>query len=82
MVLPFFLLSSEHLFLAAVFLSLKTITKMLKFKLKQDREKKFMADLKRIYKANNKELAAEELDILAATWNDSYPIVIKSWRSN
>ena len=41
-----------------------------------------MADLKRIYKANNKELAAEELNILDVKWSDKYPIVIRSWRNN
>jgi transposase-like protein len=41
-----------------------------------------MGDLKRIYKASNKELAAEELNILDGKWSDKYPIVIKSWRNN
>ena len=41
-----------------------------------------MADLKRIYKARNKELAAEELNILDGKWSDKYPIVIRSWRNN
>lgn len=45
-------------------------------------QKEFMADLKRIYKARNKELAAEELNILEGKWNDKYPIVIRSWRNN
>lgn len=45
-------------------------------------QKEFMADLKRVYKAVNKELAESELDILEEKWNDKYPIVIKSWRSN
>lgn len=45
-------------------------------------QKEFMVDLKRVYKANNKDLAAAELDILAEKWNDKYPIVIKSWRNN
>lgn len=45
-------------------------------------QKEFMADLKRIYKASNKELAAEELNILDGKWGDKYPIVIKSWRNN
>jgi len=45
-------------------------------------QKEFMADLKRVYKAINKDLAAAELDILADKWNDKYPIVIKSWRNN
>ncbi|MDD9303315.1 MAG: transposase [Desulfobacter sp.] len=41
-----------------------------------------MADLKRVYKAVNKDLAEEELDILENKWNDKYPIVIKSWRNS
>ena len=44
--------------------------------------KEFMVDLKRVYKAVNKELAESELDILENKWNDKYPIVIKSWRNN
>ena len=39
-------------------------------------------DLKRVYKAANKDLAASELDILADKWEGKYPIVIKSWRNN
>jgi len=45
-------------------------------------QKEFMKDLKRVYKAANKDLAASELDILAEKWGDKYPIVIKSWRNN
>jgi len=45
-------------------------------------QKEFMADLKRIYKASNKELAAIELDNLEDKWNDKYPIVVRSWRNN
>lgn len=45
-------------------------------------QKEFMVDLKRVYKAVNKELAESELDILKEKWNDKYPIVIKSWRNN
>lgn len=45
-------------------------------------QKEFMKDLKRVYKAANKDLAASELDILAEKWEDKYPIVIKSWRNN
>ena len=45
-------------------------------------QKEFMADLKRVYKAVNKELAESELDTLENKWNDKYPIVIKSWRNN
>jgi len=45
-------------------------------------QKEFMKDLKRVYKAANKDLAASELDILAEKWEAKYPIVIKSWRNN
>lgn len=45
-------------------------------------QKEFMADLKRVYKAGNKDLAVSELDVLDDKWNDKYPIVIKSWRNN
>ena len=45
-------------------------------------QKEFMADLKRVYKASTKDLAASELDNLAGKWNAKYPIVITSWRNN
>ena len=45
-------------------------------------QKEFMVDLKRVYKATNKDLAAVELDNLEDKWNDKYPIVIRSWRNN
>jgi len=45
-------------------------------------QKEFMVDLKRVYKATNKDLAESELDKLEDKWNDKYPIVIKSWRNN
>jgi transposase-like protein len=45
-------------------------------------QKEFMVDLKRVYKASNKELAEAELDTLENKWNAQYPIVIKSWRNN
>jgi putative transposase len=45
-------------------------------------QKEFMVDLKRVYKASNKDLAESELDMLEDKWNDKYPIVIKSWRNN
>jgi putative transposase len=45
-------------------------------------QKEFMVDLKRVYKASNKDLAEAELDTLENKWNDKYPIVIKSWRNN
>lgn len=45
-------------------------------------QKEFMVDLKRVYRAANKDLAESELDKLETKWNDKYPIVIKSWRNN
>lgn len=45
-------------------------------------QKEFMVDLKRVYKAANRDLAESELDALVGKWNDKYPIVIKSWRNN
>jgi putative transposase len=45
-------------------------------------KKEFMVDLKRVYKASNRDLAESELDVLEDKWNDKYPIVIKSWRNN
>lgn len=45
-------------------------------------KKEFMVDLKRVYRAANKDLAESELDRLSDKWNDKYPIVIKSWRNN
>ncbi len=43
-------------------------------------QKAFMADLKPVYRACNKEAAEAALDELEAKWGDTYPIVIKSWR--
>jgi len=45
-------------------------------------QKPFMADLKRVYKAANKELAFSELDRLDELWGEKYPIVIRSWQNN
>ena len=42
--------------------------------------KAFLVDLKRVYRALNKEAAESALDDLEETWGDKYPIVIKSWR--
>ena len=44
-------------------------------------QKAFMADLKPVYKAVNKEAAEAALDALEARWGDLYPIVINSWRN-
>jgi len=45
-------------------------------------QKKFMADLKLVYRADTKEIVEIELDKLAEKWEAKYPIVIKSWRNN
>lgn len=44
--------------------------------------KAFIKDLKEVYKANSKEVAEFNLDILDEKWGQQYPIVIKSWRNN
>lgn len=45
-------------------------------------QKAFMKDLKAVYRADTKELAAMELDTLADQWESKYPIVIQSWQNN
>lgn len=45
-------------------------------------QKVFMADLKQVYQAANKDLAETELDALEAKWGTKYPLIIKSWRAN
>lgn len=45
-------------------------------------QKEFMADLKPVYKALNKEAAELNLDALEEKWGKKYGIVIKSWRVN
>lgn len=45
-------------------------------------QKEFMRDLKGVYRADTKELAAMELDNLAEKWESKYPIVIQSWQNN
>ena len=42
--------------------------------------KAFLVDLKRVYKALNKEAAESALDDLEKVWGSKYPIVIQSWR--
>ena len=42
-------------------------------------KKEFMVNLKRVYKANSKEIAEHELDKLAEKWGKKYPVVINSW---
>jgi putative transposase len=41
-----------------------------------------MKDLKLVYKAINKSVAADELLNLEQKWGDKYPIVIESWQRN
>jgi len=45
-------------------------------------QKNFLADLKNVYKAANRQQAEDELDNLEETWGKKYPVVIRSWRSN
>jgi putative transposase len=46
-------------------------------------EKKAVAeDLKKIYESSTIELAEQALDDFELTWNDKYPIIVKSWRNN
>lgn len=45
-------------------------------------QKEFMRDLKKVYRANSKELAEDELVNLESKWGDRYPVVIQSWQNN
>ncbi|QZT36737.1 IS256 family transposase [Halosquirtibacter xylanolyticus] len=45
-------------------------------------KKEFMADLKPVYKAVNKEQAESRLEELEQKWGEKYPIVIESWNRN
>ena len=45
-------------------------------------KKEFTADMKNIYNAPNKEVAATELDNLERRWGEKYPYAIRSWRNN
>ena len=44
-------------------------------------KKEFTADMKNIYNAPNKEVAATELDNLEKKWGGKYPYAILSWRN-
>ena len=44
-------------------------------------KKEFTADMKNIYNAPNKEVAAAELDNLEKKWGGKYPYAILSWRN-
>ena len=41
-----------------------------------------VADLKKVYKAPNEEIALAQLDMLKEKWNDKYSNVIESWYIN
>lgn len=45
-------------------------------------QKEFIKDLQCVYKSDTKDTAENELDKLAAKWEDKYPVVIDSWRNN
>ena len=45
-------------------------------------QNEFMADLKRVYQADTKEMAEQLLDELEKRWGAKYPVVISSWRNS
>jgi len=45
-------------------------------------QREFMRDLKKVYKADTKDLAELALLELEEKWGDKYPIVIQSWQNN
>lgn len=45
-------------------------------------KKEFTADMKLIYNAPNREMAAHELEGFAEKWNQKYPYAIQSWKNN
>lgn len=45
-------------------------------------KKEFTSDMKLIYNATNREMAAHQLDRFAEKWNQKYPYAIQSWRNN
>jgi len=53
----------------------------MKYVTEKDR-KEVLADIQKIYKAVNKEVAETHLDELEIKWNKKYPIVVRSWRNN
>src|SRR5699024_3662876 len=57
------------------------IRNSLKYVTSKDK-KEFMRELKRVYRADTKELAALALEELAGKWEAKYPVVITSWRDN
>jgi transposase-like protein len=45
-------------------------------------QKEFIADLKKVYQAPNKDVAESELLLLDEKWGNKYSIVLKSWNQN
>jgi transposase-like protein len=45
-------------------------------------QKEFIRDLKKVYRADTKDMAEIELENLAEKWKTKYPIVIESWQRN
>ena len=45
-------------------------------------QKEFMKDLKKVYRADNKSIAEDQLELLGQKWNSRYPVVIQSWNNN
>jgi len=45
-------------------------------------QKPFLKDLKKVYKATNKDSAEYHLDELDKKWGKKYPVIILSWRNN
>ena len=44
--------------------------------------KKFVSDLKPIYKAPTEEIAIEALESLENEWGKKYPLAVRSWKNN
>jgi putative transposase len=44
--------------------------------------KEAIADIKKVYKAATKDEGELHLDAFAARWGKSYPVVVRSWRTN
>jgi transposase-like protein len=53
----------------------------LKFVAHKDR-KAVVADMKKIYKADNEAMAKQAFEQFKTNWNDKYPIAVKSWENN
>ncbi len=45
-------------------------------------QKEFMRDLKEVYRADNRSIAEDQLELLDQKWNSKYPVVIQSWKNN